>query len=385
MNQKTILITTCPACRSEAVKPIFEQNDFPAILFPIEKQKVDSVDRAQLAVSVCSECAHMFINKIDTDFNKKIYSDYYYLYPYSDLESMNDKYRKPFHRTFDYLFDGQKDKTLLEIGCSDENQFSVFLEKNITCTGVSPEAMASDTVTMIDGFYEDQNFDDKFDYIISRFNLEHIIDPDDFLEKVKSDIANDGTLIIQVPNEETLLESGVLNIFAHEHTQYFNHNSLRILLERHGFSITIMTGRGEPSLIACARLQSVDFSPSQRYEKNVNVVKQIDQLFSQNNDKKFVIYGAGLSLTALLYNSHLSLDKVDQLSFVDDNTILQGRFMPHSNACIQSPQDIVYDDDTIILLFLNPIYHDKVLSKLSSVQSHAIYKLTDGGLSIASS
>ena len=74
---------------------------------------------------------------------------------------------------------------------------------------------------MVDSFYERHMFEEKFDCIVSRFNLEHILDLNEFMEKIKTDLKPSCLLFIQVPNSQNFLSNGIINIFAHEHAHYF--------------------------------------------------------------------------------------------------------------------------------------------------------------------
>ena len=83
-----IMINNCPACGSIDLEIFRTLNSFPAILFPIEKEKWNTVSASPIQSSVCNECGHIFLNQIDKLFSDNIYKNYYYLYPYKGLESM---------------------------------------------------------------------------------------------------------------------------------------------------------------------------------------------------------------------------------------------------------------------------------------------------------
>lgn len=374
-------IGKCPACGASDCGIMFQVEKFPAILFPVEHEKTQGMETRELSISECTSCRHMFIKNIDVDFNNRIYSHYYYLYPFSNLESMNDQYRIPFRAAFDFMT-GKigPGKKLLEIGCSDESQFSFFIEKGIACTGISPEAAPSDKVEMIDGFYEERDFKEKFDYVISRFNLEHIIDPEFYLSKIKREIKDGGLFFVQVPNVEYFLKSGLLNVFAHEHTQYFNPHSLETMLKRHGFEVVLMKGHQEPSLVFCARVPEAAVRPKTAFDGNQKRLSEIASIIDANKGKKIVVYGAGLSLTAMLYFSPVFKDRLKDMVLMDDNKLLWGKAMPLSESLIGPFNPDMIDQNTVVLLLLSQIYHHKVLPKLQETKAGAIYRLAEEGI-----
>lgn len=383
MTSQIKKFNNCPACHGkDIVQGAFLLHDFPAIIFPVEFENKNKIDSSKLSIAKCNHCNHMFIDELDIEFNKAIYTRYYYLYPFSNLESMNQQYRKPFHEVFDFVDEmmGANEKELLEIGCSDATQFEHFINKNIQCTGISPGAHPSEKLEMIDSFYEDKKFTNHFNFIISRFNLEHILDLDEHLIKIHTELALNGRVIIQVPNVQHLMKSGVLNVFAHEHTQYFNPVSLKLFLERHNFVIELMRGQDEASLIAVAKKIEMEHEPLEvikRQKANIETVYEIIESHKSNN---FLFYGAGLSLSAILYNQGNKTMPWDRIKLVDDNPILTGRVMPATNTPIQKFSSDLIDKKTIIFILLNEIYHSRILSKLELSDAEKVYALTHKGL-----
>jgi 2-polyprenyl-3-methyl-5-hydroxy-6-metoxy-1,4-benzoquinol methylase len=89
---------------------------------------------------------------------------------------------------------------------------------------------------------EDFHFDFKFDSIWALDLIEHLSNQGLFLEQVKKHLNNGGKLIITTPNcfclfnltEKITKYEPTTN---KEHTCYYNHKTLRQLLERHGFKV----------------------------------------------------------------------------------------------------------------------------------------------------
>lgn len=369
-------ITRCPACAADEIAPLHAFDSLPAILFPTEPAQARAVATAPLPISACGACDHLFAAMIDEAFIRRLYSDWYHLYPFGQLESMNSFYREPFERGFAYLMNDGRGKRLLEIGCSDAAQLDGFIQAGFECAAVSPGAKPSARVRMIDAFYESHDSDTDYDCIVSRFNLEHVIDPDIFLTKVKRDLRPDGYLLVQVPNVAYFLRSGLMNVFAHEHLQYFNRRSLQRLLERSGFRCTLMQGEDAPSLICAAQVDHVRQSPRVDFARNRATIAQVRSLLRDNPRKRIVFYGAGLSLTALLYDGE---PLQGQVHIVDDNVLLHGKCMPHTETIIEPFTTALAEMDGIIVVLLNPIYHERVLPKLAGVRA-AVYAVTEAGI-----
>lgn len=376
-----MLNNVCPACASSSVAPLSRTEKAPAILFPIEKAKRHEVATDDIVTSTCLECGHVYLSELDLEFNAKLYGEYYYLYPFSALESMNAHYREPFTKVFDLFIGSEGDgRSLLEIGCSDERQFDSFLNSGFSCVGVSPGAQSSARVEMIDAFYEQLELGRTFDVVVSRFNLEHIIQPSQYLEKIFAELSTGGRFVVQVPNFEYYVESGILFPYAHEHPQYFTAKSLRRALESAGFQVSALLGHDGLSLIAVAEKPSCTWNARERLQVTSDVLAAtVDEILALPQHK-VVFYGAGLSLIGMLYSDGRLSAASKKIRVVDDNSILHGRFMPRTDLEIEGFSPDVIDADTVVILALNPIYHQAVAAKVMRAKSGAVFSLLAGGL-----
>lgn len=373
--------SVCPACGSSSVKNLSRTEKIPAILFPIEKDKRNDVANDDIVIASCQECGHVFLSELDLEFNSRLYGDYYYLYPFSALESMNAHYREPFTQVFD-LFVGHDGggRSLLEIGCSDERQFDAFINGGFSCVGVSPGAHPSSRVEMVDAFYEQLDLNRTFDVIVSRFNLEHIVRPLQYLEKVFAELSPGGRFVVQVPNFEYYVETGILFPYAHEHPQYFTAKSLRCALESAGFQLGALLGRDGLSLIAVAEKPNPTWNACERLQATADVLTMtVDEILAFPQ-RKVVFYGAGLSLIGMLYADGRLSAAAQDIRVVDDNAILHGRYMPGTDIEVESFSPSLIDADTAVILALNPAYHSKVAGKVLSANPSAVFSLLAGGL-----
>lgn len=371
----------CPVCSSTWIGNLSRIEKIPAVLFPIEAVKRYEVANDALVMASCQECGHVFLGELDLAFNAQLYGDYYYLYPFSALESMNAYYREPFTKVFD-LFIGNEGsgRSLLEIGCSDECQFDAFLRAGFSCVGVSPGAQPSYRVEMVDAFYEKLDLGRMFDVVVSRFNLEHIIRPSQYLKKIFSELSPAGRLVVQVPNFEFYVESGILFPFAHEHPQYFTATSLRCALEGSGFQVSALLGREAQSLIAVAEKPACIWNARERLEiTNEVLVATVDKILALTQSK-LIFYGAGLSLIGMLYSDGRIRNTSKEIRVVDDNAVLHGRFMPQTDLEVEGFSQNLIDEETAVILALNPVYHTAVAEKVRKAKPGAVFSLQASGL-----
>jgi hypothetical protein len=295
---------------------------------------------------------------------------------------MQDSYRKPFERVFNFFTcDNLINHSLLEIGCSSEDQLDFFRKKGFSCKGISPGINSSQDTGFIDGFYESTSFVEKFNYIVSRFNLEHIIDLKFFLDKISTELTDEGLFFIQVPNTQAFLFNGIFGIFAHEHPQYFSKKSLCIAIERAGLELQFLQADiSDPSIILVAKkrpklLPNLDLAPT-----NIEHMEDVINLLKDQQETPFVFYGAGLSLCSLLYLDRQLIDFQGRILIVDDNPALWEKYMPNTDLKIQSLSSIEDAAGMILLILLNPIYHKMVLPRTRSLGFKKIYCLDVAGL-----
>jgi len=93
-------------------------------------------------------------------------------------------------------------KSVLCIGCRDDSELQSFISSGIDAKGVDINDNPSPRIIRLDAAKISNTFkENEFDIIYSRHSLEHIIDPDSFLESAGS-IAKLGIYIVLPPGKE---------------------------------------------------------------------------------------------------------------------------------------------------------------------------------------
>jgi len=209
--------------------------------------------KLKFTVYKCPECG-LFTSDANFDFSFK--SDL-------ELESREVGLKKLRFGNFETIIQkleevkGEKLKGL-EIGSGNGWWLKVCQEKGIDCIGIEPENSHQDYYTanglsVYDGFYPSPELKSEkgYDFIIFNDVFEHIKDIDDLIIALKDDLAENGTLIINLPMSDgffyrtamLLNKFGVKSYltrmwqfnFHSPHMNYFNRKNLNMLLNRHGF------------------------------------------------------------------------------------------------------------------------------------------------------
>lgn len=380
--ENTLKLESCPCCGNKEIEDFETYTNFPSFLFPVDGDLLNKIESGDLTLNYCKNCAHIFSSNIDQNLLNKIYTSYYSDYPFDADESFFSYYREPFKNFFNLVADNlklpQQSKKLLEIGCSKPSNLNQFVEKGYLCTGVDPSPL-SNTVSvnknihLISSYYEATRFDEKFNIIVSRFNLEHIVDLSLHTQKIFEDLDDNGTLIIQVPNVSYYLENRQPFFAAHEHLHYFSESSLNILLENSGFRLISIFSRSQPSILACYKKklthndlfdESYDFPTglkSWMHNKSLTKLKLNEAL---KPNMTVIFYGCGLSLFWALEN--INFDNCENLKIiiVDDNPNYIKKYLPCYNFEVLNPNSINFAEADLIVLTMNPFFRPNVKSKI---------------------
>jgi len=214
----------------------------------------------------------------------------------------------------------------------------------------------------------------KFDLVIARQVLEHLVDFENFFECVKLVLSDDGLLFIDVPDFAPGSAVGDVSVLWEEHVSYFTEPTLLALLARHGFeplSAKKYNFSGGSLAVAARRAAGTTTIPT----GSSGVGKKFGELARKYGERlrpvlsraraggaQVAIYGAGCR--ACTFTNSQRMAELIQLS-VDDQTERQGLFLPGTRIPIGSPEELKRSSTPLIcLLAVNQENEAKVSSRL---------------------
>ena len=199
----------------------------------------------------------------------------------------------------------------------------------------------------------------KFDLVIARQVLEHLVDFENFFECVKLALRDDGLLFIDVPDFAPGSTAGDVSVLWEEHVSYFTEPTLLALLARHGFepvSVKKYNFSGGSLAVAARRAAGVTKAPAtpagmgekfgQRAREYGARIRPILQR-ARANGAQVAIYGAGCR--ACTFTNSQGMAELIELS-IDDQKERQGMFLPGTHIPIGSPEQL--NDSTTPLICL---------------------------------
>jgi SAM-dependent methyltransferase len=134
--------------------------------------------------------------------------------------------------------------TLLDIGCGDGNFLSAAIGHGWRGVGTDIGGAAENARRAgldVHGSLDEVRSKGPFDAVTMWHTLEHFTDPKSTLEGARSVLAQDGTLIVAVPDaaglQASLFKGSWFHLDVPRHLYHFNRSALESLLSRAGFTV----------------------------------------------------------------------------------------------------------------------------------------------------
>ena len=259
-------------------------------------------------------------------------------------------------------------KRIIEIGCGDGNYLQYLAEAGAIVCGIEP-AQPSRQIAQARGLNVLAGYVDRrriipgapYDAFVTRQVLEHVPDPNDFLQGIRQALSSTGVGLVEVPSLEKALEDGRFYDFYHEHCSYFSVRTLRHALERNGFEVLeVSRGMNGEYLVALVRKAPAhDFATLQA---DVELVADDLRAFIdayQLQGKRVAVWGAGGKGITVL-----AVAQIGRVAYVvDSDPHKRGRFTPVRHLPIYAPGRLLSDPvDAVIVIA--PTYRDEILAEL---------------------
>ncbi len=249
---------------------------------------------------------------------------------------------------------------MLEIGCGQGYLLDKFDVADKFGIEPSTEAalLASEKAHVRNIGYEALCDTEKYDLIISYCVIEHLENPELFLEKSNNLLADGGVMIIALPIQDKFN----YDLFFMDHLYHFSHNNFSKLLKTHGFDIlNYELGRESYSnigLYVCKKAD-IDHNSVFVFEKNTNIaninkiLSNIDNIITHNSSNKLFAFGYGEIAKTIIPYTVLD-DKISY--YIDDFN--QGEKVISSVAAKEIFRKC--DQPVNLVLLVNPKHENKI-------------------------
>ena len=342
-------------------------------------------------VVVCKDCGFVYADNVpsQTDFNNYYATMSKYEFDYKDGLVSHD-YLVHFTKIVEFLIPHINDKNakILDIGCSTGALLSTLKSYGYyNVSGIDPSASCVKTVKELYNIeatannISDFNTNENFDVIILSAVLEHLVDFNSSMQKIRSLLKHHGLLFIEVPDAERF-DSYIFTPFqqfSFEHINYFSQHSIKNLLSKFCFEIIDMQNNEnrinqtiDPDILIALRKSNKndfkitkDFICELRIRNYISECSEIDLEVKRiiqeklSNKNKIIVWGVGTH-TQRLVGSGLDVSRI--LYFVDSNTRYRGKKI--HGIEIKLPNDIKEDVPILISTYS---YQEEIAYQIKQV------------------
>jgi len=260
-------------------------------------------------------------------------------------------------------------KRVVEVGCGD----GAYLERRSTAgarpSGIEPSARFRE-LALHRGFPVFAGYvtaqapipESPYDGFTTRQVLEHVPDPHDFLQGIRSSLASGAAGLVEVPSLEQALEGRRFYDFFPDHLNYFSMRTLRLVLEMNGFAVdALQRGMGGEYNVAFVHLEPRS-TDAQLQEHTDGIVGEIREFLreEQRGGRRVAVWGSGGKGIAAM-----AIARAEGVVYVvDSDPHKQGRYTPVTHFPIVAPQRLREDPvDTVFVTAL--AYRDEILRQLA--------------------
>lgn len=274
---------------------------------------------------------------------------------------------------------GRHVKSILEVGCGGCTILSDLQKKGFEVIGVDPSPIAlregtKKGITVINEFFPSPRFTKKVDLIFHSDVQEHVEDPISFLRDQKGQLAENGLIIVSLPDCNEGVQSGELSMAMHQHLNYFDDESLRNTVEAAGLEVLcIETAKYGGSLYCCARNSGPRPYTEKRgdgkyktfigkLDRNSSVIATALKKVLDDPARKVGFY---VPLRTLPYVSILG--KYDGYRFFDDTTHWYDRAFDGTEVYIENFGDLSKKPVTDLYI-MSLTFGDKIKNKVEGIR-----------------
>lgn len=192
--------------------------------------------------------------------------------------------------------------------------------------------------------------------------LEHIPEPNDFLQGIWNNLSEGAVGLVEVPNMDFILNNVIFSEFIADHLMYFTKKTLTLLLEKNGFDVLECNVVWHDYCLAAIVRKRQSLSLDKFYEKQAAITQELNQFIDINHTKgkKVAVWGAGHQALAVIALSGIK----DKIEFVADSaSFKQNRYTPGTHILILEPEEI-HKKEIGAVIVMAASYSDEVVSIL---------------------
>ncbi len=304
---------------------------------------------------------------------EKVYQYDYNVGYLQDGHDLAEGYANDFLEFFKQHVDNRNITSIFEIGCGGGyllKRIKKLGNFKVTCLDPSPVALKNkEHFDVVSSFYPCQKYKEKVDLIIHYDVLEHIENPVEFLKAHKNNLTEDGYILFAVPDCTNYISMGDVSMVLHEHINYFDKESLTLILQKAGFKNINIEKSNHGGVLYCfaqnTNIKQLDIlnKGSDKFTTFIqnykNIQDSIDRLINENKSKTVGFY---VPLRALPY---ISKYKTNNFRFFDDDSGIHGKYFDGFDVPIENFEDLK-NNPVDLMFIMSDSFGKKIKQRLES-------------------
>ncbi len=349
-----MLNPNCRVCQSRSLEKVLETPPLPEYIWPVSSPELAALSPCD--VYRCQECHHI---QLQSFTDEKLSSFYVHgSFVEENMQAKELRLNRILKLLGNSFFVGKK---ILDVG-GGNNPFVKLLKPFTEDIFVSDFDVSRETEQICNGkvylgkFEEVKIGESNFDIILTFHSMEHMNQPALVVQKMKSLLSPQGTLVVEVPNFLHVVDKMPYYSIFHQHISMFTKHSLIGLFHRHGFrldhvivedSVLFMTFRHSDDNLPIKTEDTSRFALGQFSEKMKFLGHKIEAILLDEKPSRLSVYGAGGSSALFIHQLPVIREKL-RLCF-DRDPSKQVKFVSGTTVQIEGPEKIGKSDFVVFL------------------------------------
>lgn len=371
--------TRCPVCDTPEPEVTVRRDRLPAMQNYVyrTRERAEAAPQGQLSVAVCRSCGFAWNSTFDPSL--LVYDAGY---DNAVPSAVMDAYYRDIAAYLSQKYKLAEGGLVVDVGCGNGAFLKAICSAVPQCRGLGVDpALERDQeedggrIVLIKDVFSAEVIKERPSLIVCRHVLEHIPRPVEFLQAIRTAVAEFGSCpcFFEVPDLGWIVENEAFWDFCYEHCNYFTAGSLGEALERAGFEPTdtrvgfgaqylwmeALSAREEPPAASPDAGGLADRMLGYEASEAVRVTSMRERMRQWKSDGRAIaLWGMATKgvLFSLLVDPEASL-----LDFcIDVNTNKQGCFVPLTGHRISAPAALRDAEDRLTVVVMNENYGEEI-------------------------
>ena len=227
----------CPLCGGASTAQLLEALQTPSHHVRPPRRAQRNGDFGDVTIVACTGCGHIFNAAFDASSSRDLYA-----IQATTNAPVSDAMLRGVREIATFIFGSRTDQPkILEIGCGVGTLARYMAERAESIDLIEPNLSVSNAsfddfrIKFLPGFFPEASREQRYDLIVCRQVLEHIDQPVQFLEAIRSHLTPTGEAYIEIPCADYIVDNASIVDLHYMHVQYFTAKMFEQLLARVGF------------------------------------------------------------------------------------------------------------------------------------------------------